>query len=524
MKRNFTSIIALILACMIAVPAFAEQLSLTGIGNVVTAPEPNTLYVIQGNGQANQISWLYDNNGTLAADVTSIFDEGPESMKYVWTFEKSGESYAAKNYVTGRYICIEGTSNGGKVKMQESPFFFTIDVKGDEVGFKNASGQYIDMSYSGEKPVTWSGGVAGSRRMSIYIATVEEVADITAALARLNAIYGTYEDYLDGVATIDRGSEIGQYNCSEEVYNTFITNLQLAFDILSEEVPDVTLEMINEVIENIETSYAAIMASLVELTIDDGNYRVISALEWTSTTRIDTGEVDEDGQPIYQEITIHPTKAMYATLEGKAMWADLDSTDCRYLWKMTNNAETGLIQMMNIATDEIVATCSQSTQATLTSDSNTELMFKFIQRREDGKIVVTMKPSSGGDYAFLHCNGHSGGSGNAGNIVGWISGAGASQWVLEPVTVEEVAELVEAYAPIKNHELLVSMFQDLIAETEAAIAQAQDDSYITDREALITSTNQFSSIWTDPNEGSFNNVLSDDANTFWHSNWHEGTI
>ena len=524
MKRIFTSFFALVLACITAVPAFADALSLTGISSVVTAPTEETLYVIQGNGQAGQISWLYDNNGALGAEVTSMFDAGPESMKYVWTFEKSGESYAAKNYVTGRYICIEGTSNGGKVKMQDSPFFFTIDVKDEEVAFKNASGQYIDLSYSGGNPVTWSGGVAGSRRMSIYIATVEEVTDLTAALAQLNSVYGTYEDYLDGTATIERGSEIGQYNCSEEVYNTFMTNLQLALDILNEEVEDVTLEMINEVIENIESSYATIMASIVELTIADGNYRVVSALEWTATTRIDTGEVDEDGQPIYQEVTIHPTKAMYATLEGKAMWADIDSTDCRYLWKMTNNAETGLIQMMNIATDGIVATCSQSTQATLTEDSNTELKFQFIQRREDGKIVVTMKPSTGGDYAFLHCNGHSSGSGNAGNIVGWTSGAGASQWILEPVTDEEVAELVEAYAPIKNHELLVSMFQDLIAETEAAIAQAQDDSYITDREGLITSTNQFSSIWTDPQEGSFNNVLSDDANTFWHSNWHNGNV
>ena len=523
MKRNFTSFIALVLACLAAVPTYADVLSLTGLGDVVTAPLANTYYVIQGNGQEGQISWLYDNNGTFAADVMSNINAGPESMKYVWTFEKTDDGYAAKNYSTGRYIFIEGTSNNGKIKMQDSPAYFTIDVNGDEVAFKNASGQYIDMGYSGASPCSWSGGVTGSRRLSIYIAIVEEIADIAAALDRLNTIYGLYQDYLpdEGDATIDRGTDFGQYNCSDEDYNLFMSNLQLAHDILWEEVTDYTLENIENIINNLETSYAAIMASIV---MPDGNYRVVSAFEWTNTTRIDTGEVDDDGQPIYETISIHPKKAMYATLEGKAMWDNIDSTDCRYLWNMAYNAETGLVKMTNIATDGILATCSQSTQATLTNDSQTELSITFIGRNEEGKMVIAMKPSSGGSYAFLHCNGHGGGSGVSGNIVGWTASAGVSQWILESVTDEEVAELVEAYAPIKNHELLISMFQDLIAETEATIAQAQDDSYITEREALISSTDQFSSPWTDPDEGSFSNVLSDNANTFWHSNWHNGNV
>ena len=529
MKKKITSLITVILMCLTAVPMLADELSLTGYGDVVTAPQADKLYVIQGNAQHdNIISWLYDNNGALAATEGSEIPTGIENMKYVWTFEISDNGYAAKNYMTGRYICIEGTSNGGNVKMQDSPAYFTIEINGDEVGFKNASGQYIDMSYSGIKPVTWSGGVAGSRRLTIYTATVEEVADLTAALARLNSCYSKYEDYVPnfGNLTIDRGTEIGQYNCSDEDYDLFITNLQLAHDILFEEVDieDFTVEAIDAIIQNIEEGYAAIMASLVTLTIADGNYRIVSALEWTNTARINTGELDENGQPIYQETTIHPTKAMYATLEGKAMWANIDSTDCRYLWKLTNNAETGLLQMMNIATDGILNDCSQSTQATLTTNSQTEMKFEFIERRNE-KIVVAMKPSQRGNYGFLHCNNHGGGSGTGSNIVGWEAGAGASQWILEPVSDEEVAKLVNAYAPIKDHELLVSMFQDLISETEAAIAQAQDISYITERSTgLITDTLQFSSPWTEPTEGSFGNVLNDNADTFWHSNWSNGNV
>ena len=530
MKRQLTSLAVLALTCLMSAPMHANEQSLTGLGDVVTAPEKGQYYVIQGNGQAGQITWLYDNNGaTLAADEAVEIPTGPDGMKYVWTFEVTEDGYAAKSLATGRYIYIEGTSNGGAVKMRAEPFYFTIDVNGDEVGFKNSSNQYIDMSYSGIKSSTWAGGVAGSRRLTIFEAVVEGVDDLTVALARLNSCFDIYQDYLPdyGSHPIDelRGDGIGQYDYSDEDFDTFVENMNLALQILTEEITDVTVEQIYGIIEKIESSYAAIMETLVRLSIADGNYRVISALEWTNTERIATGEYDENDEPIYEEVVTHPIKAMYATLEGKAMWANIDSTDCRYLWKMTNNPETGLIKMMNIATDGIVATCTQSTQATLTKDSQTEMLFEYIQRTEEGKIVVAMKPSTGGDYAYMHCNGHGSGAGKASNIVGWTAGAGASQWILEPVSDEEVQALVDAYAPIKDHELLVSMFQDAIAEAEEAIAQAKDDSYLTERSAgLITSTEQFSSPWTEASEGSFSNVLSDDASTFWHSAWSGGSV
>lgn len=530
MKRKFTSFAVLVLSLLMAAPMLADEQSLTGLGSVVTEPVEGQYYVIQGNGQAGQISWLYDNNSTtLAADEADEVPSGPDGMKYVWTFEISDEGYAAKNLTTGRYIFIEGTGNGGAVKMRTEPFYFTIETDGENVAFKNGSNQYIDMSYSGVKASTWGGGVAGSRRLVIYEAVVEGVDDLTIAKGRLNSCFGAYQDYLPdyGSNPIDqlRGTNIGQYNYSDEDYNTFVDNMNLALQILEEEVTDVTIEQIYEIIEKIESSFASIMASIVKLTIADGNYRIVSALEWTNTERIATGEYDENDEPLYVDVEVHPTKAMYATLEGKAMWANVDSTDCRYLWKMTNNPETGFVQMMNIATDDILATSSQSTQVTLTADSQTEMLFEFIMRNEDDKVVVAMKPSTGGDYAFLHCNGHGGGSGKGSNIVGWTAGAGASQWILEPVSDEEVAELVDAYAPIKDHELLVSMFQEAIAEAEELITKAKDDSYITERSAgLITSTEQFSSPCSDAEEGSLSNVLSDDAGTFWHSDWHAGNV
>ena len=65
--------------------------------------------------------------------------------------------------------------------------YSSVKANGDFVAFKNASGQYIDMQYNGNSPATWGGGVSGSRRMNIYIATVESLDDLidrTAALMK----------------------------------------------------------------------------------------------------------------------------------------------------------------------------------------------------------------------------------------------------------------------------------------------------------------------------------------------------
>ena len=98
MKRKITSFAALVLSCLMAAPVLADQLSVTGLGEAVTAPKADTRYMIQGNGQAQQISWLYDNNGTFAATASADAPTGPEAMAYVWTFEITDDGYAAKEF------------------------------------------------------------------------------------------------------------------------------------------------------------------------------------------------------------------------------------------------------------------------------------------------------------------------------------------------------------------------------------------------------------------------------------------
>ena len=61
MKRRITSLAMLVLSLLMAAPVLADELSLIERGDLVTTPEAEQFYVIQGNGQAGQITWLFDN-------------------------------------------------------------------------------------------------------------------------------------------------------------------------------------------------------------------------------------------------------------------------------------------------------------------------------------------------------------------------------------------------------------------------------------------------------------------------------
>ncbi|MBR4645219.1 MAG: hypothetical protein IKO73_08715 [Bacteroidaceae bacterium] len=520
MKRTFTFLLA-VLSMLLAVPSWAQVL----IDNPITSFSPDKKYVIQTNGQDGSTHWMFDAGTNISAD--NNMDVTTPDAKYIWTITANGEKYMVQNLSSKRYISVDGKSNGGATSTKSEVTTLFIEVDDGNCAFKNESGQYIDMQYGGMSPCTWSGGVNGSRVLNIYEVNVE-LSETEILLSKLNDRLVLYDKYLPdyGSETIDRGTEIGQYNASDELYETFINAVQRALNIVSEieEIP--SNEELETLIETIDKSYADIMATLVKLTIANGNYRIVSAMEWTKTIRTDTGEVDSDNNPIYIETTVHPQKAMYATLEDmKAMWATLDSTDCRYLWTITNNSATGFITLMNIATDGILNDCSQSTQATLSTTSTTEMYYEYEGRTETGKIKVAMRPSNRGGYGFLHANNHGGGSGDHSNIVGWEAAADASQWILEPVSDEEVKKLVDNYAPIKNHELLVSMYQQLIVKADSLIEVATDET----RTELITRASQLSCPFgqndlnpNSPDGGDIGSLIDNNANTYYHTVWSGG--
>ena len=92
--------------------------------------------------------------------------------------------------------------------------------------------------------------------------------------------------------------------------------------MLDGQYPDITNEEIKAELDAIEEGWKAMMGKLVKLVIADGNYRIVSVLEWTNKVITPTGPETAD------TTIVHPLKAMYATLDTKQMkWDNRDETD-----------------------------------------------------------------------------------------------------------------------------------------------------------------------------------------------------
>ena len=92
-----------------------------------------------------------------------------------------------------------------------------------------------------------------------------------------------------------------------------------------------------------------------------------------------------------------------------------------------------------------------------------------------------------------------------------------SEWYLEKVPDEEVAQLLEEFELIKNHDLLVAENNALRAEVLAAMTTAKD----LIRTQIVTSAEQMSSPYSDSSEGQhIENLIDNNADSFWHTTWH----
>lgn len=104
---------------------------------------------------------------------------------------------------------------------------------------------------------------------------------------------------------------------------------------------------------------------------------------------------------------------------------------------------------------------------------------------------------------------------------------GATEWIVESVDAETAAAIIEAYGPIKDKELMKKRYEIMTNDAYEKLLIAKDNPEIDVNEEvdLITDVEQLSSPWTDPQEGTDIGALLDgDITTFWHSNWHKGSV
>ena len=346
----------------------------------------------------------------------------------------------------------------------------------------------------------------------------------------------------------DFGDQIGQYT-DRESYALFKEKVKWVQDVLEGSVEvELTIQMAKEVLAEIEALYQAVLDSKVQMPpFADGYYFLTTAMTYTNTIR--TPILDEEGNPVldenddpmYNEEVTTPVKAAYM-LDNTMRWKSLEENkDATFLFHLTYDPATGYYDMVNCGNDGRVAEVAQSTTVkldpTLEAEGNEMTITYMSTDPEKGLVVVLRRASQTGAYAYLHQNGHGGGTGSGADVVGWEAGAGASQWCLVKVDDAEAQAMIDAYAPIRDRDAMLKEVASMVQEGTDALAVAEDIiTEVNTSEPLITSETQFSSPYTTADEQKNENeesytpdncyglLIDGNASTYWHSRWEDGNV
>ena len=414
-----------------------------------------------------------------------------------------------------------------------------------------------------------------------YGAIMTEVDARDAACTELQTVLEPCLEEIGGTGFENKvGKSRGQYD--EDYFEAYETAINTANDIVNgwlvEQDESITIEMINEAKATLEATRDAFHAHVIpasQLDVADGKYMIVSALDFQGQiTKTYTAEeaaaaneenLIQDGEgrmpgdegyvPTYNEG--YPVNAgdEYQTTGSviKAIYADGDNA----MWKTFEKKAPYLfeIKKQDFKTD---ATHKPFPGTTLTysiknmqdyrtfGDITTSAQVKFVDAPDsvfaidivpnqtrtveiNGQDVVCQvinirnagKPADTGTNK-LHCNNHGGGTGTNGNVVGWSWDASASQWYLYPVSNEEA----EAWLNTQENKAL-RMITEMSAITTESVNEminiAKDFNTSLDEEnKLITSVDQLSSPFTQPDEGSIDALIDNNPSTYWHSKWSDG--
>ncbi len=376
------------------------------------------------------------------------------------------------------------------------------------------------------------------------------------------------------------GKNRGQYD--EDYFEAYETAINNADDIINRWLvaadDSITIKMISDakaVLESARDDFHAHIIPASQLDVANGKYMIVSALDFqgqvTKTYTAEEAAAANEANLIQDENDLMPGDENYIPTynEGypvqagdeyqttgpviKAIYADGDDAK----WKTFQKKAPFLfrIEKQAFKTD---ATHKPFTGTTLTysiknmqdnrtfGDITASTQVKFIDAPDsvfaidivpdqtrtveiNGENVVCQvvnirnagKPADTGNNK-LHCNNHGGGTGTGSNVVGWSWDASASQWYLYPVSDEEA----ESWLNTQENKAL-RMITEMSAITTESVNEminiAKDFNTSLDEEhKLITSVDQLSSPFTEPNEGSIDALIDNDPSTFWHSKWSAG--
>ena len=548
MKRGFFTFALLLILCNYA---FGQQVlnELTGhkiqVGTCQATMNPGTWYFISNprlpsENSANHPDWfpgvgeepvqgglVYDNVDNVMLSSTEIFAtltyDGAvaESVaKYLVRFiETETNGIYAVQFGTGNFM---GSAPGQKTtdKYNAGTFaFYNIETDGElnqgrfgwNVGSRN--GARIDNNGAGRDVCTWGSGenhdVIGNNVWLVFDVVDLGIADpLEAAWNELIEVTSIYSEY-----DFTPGTNPGEYDAEK------VAAFQAAMDAAWEaDNNDPTAEELRAISQAVRDAYDAVVATQVPypMTVNPGFYYLISALEYTN-------QGDEIDPATGEALTTHPTKAMYVD-GNKANWANIDREDIRYLWQIVADGHN-TYHLISCQADAQFTTVKTSQTVTLSTESDSLVVFDY--GGAEGIYNIRLASQKERGFYYLHCNWHGRGTGTGADIVGWensyekdTASPGPTEWRLEPVDEDVALALIEAASPTRQIKIMSDSAAVIIAAVPAMIRAAKDEVATIDKEtALIKDVAQLSSAMTEPTEGSLYELLDEDTNTYWHSQW-----
>lgn len=525
-----------------------------GRGNGQNAGDYPVLTTGQTPGEQNDKGGLMTDMGegeqVLKIDFNNVLGDGhaaADNAKYLVRFIPNEET-AGTYYIqfgTGRYLSPPSKKENSATfttytSIYDAGTFFVYSIEAESVGHfaLHVNDDHLglfDNNGTGNGIVTWGTGpktvADGNSVWSIHEVKWTTVNEYDMAMKALEDLYREYNSKYMTIdeggsfphATFPIGTAPGQY--SAEAVAAFEAAMTAA-RIIDDPTATITLEQALTLTENLKNAYEAVVASQIPFTLPDGYYRIRGALKYTNTVDVYNPETEQN-EPKEMQVD----KYMYSILENGNIYARWNTpeelaTDCPSLWKITN--KDGYYDVMNMATDARFNNIATSKDETMSKDTENLMAFDLVGYKEGLGCIVNIRVSTqaAGGYFYLHQGGHGGGTGKAGNIVGWATSytastgtCGGTEWVFDAVSDNEAQVIIDAYAHIKDHDVLVDKYKKLKEDAATAIEIAKDVKVV----KFFTSASQFYSPFTETTEGSYAALIDGDPKTFWHSDWSTGT-
>ncbi len=356
-------------------------------------------------------------------------------------------------------------------------------------------------------------------RFQLY--PLKQISDNEAAQKMLIEAFDKYYEMFDAFPT---GYEPGQYD--EEAVMAFqdaVFTLDID-EMTDDEIAALTKESAQALIDAVEAAYQAVLASKVTVGLASGYYYIRTGMDYFNDVVIGK---DDDGNDITEQqqrvkyMMSHKQDGKFWGIWGTPEDFREETWKIRPLFKVTNMGE-GKYDIEGMMYNTRFTPVVRSTSVEMSPDS-VKLMAIDAAGTLDGVSYVNIRLSEqkADDYLYLHQNNHSDGTGKNGFLVGWCrtwdeyAGPKASEWVFEPIEDSEAEAIIAAWQPYRDRDNWVAEYHALYDEAKQAIEAAKDVAKV----PLITSVDQLSSPFTEPNEGSLENLIDGKTDNFWHSIW-----